>query len=161
MKINKTGGVTPKNVPRRSSVASSSVSSPGDLVQMAAAAGCFKTMGRAIRAAGLSSTLSGKGPFTVFAPTDKAFSKLAKAELAALLDDRARLTQVVTYHLVAGTVKAPTASSPRSPTTLHGTELKITAKDAGFRVNDARVVKHEIVATNGVIHALDTVLLPH
>jgi uncharacterized surface protein with fasciclin (FAS1) repeats len=131
-----------------------------NLVETAASAGNFKTLGRAIRAAGLTSTLSGEGPFTIFAPTDEAFAKLPKAELDALLEDTARLTQVLTYHVVPEIVVAPKAGAPRLATTVHGAGLKITAKNRGFRVNDAMVVKTEITASNGVIHAIDTVLMP-
>jgi uncharacterized surface protein with fasciclin (FAS1) repeats len=131
-----------------------------NIIETAAIAGSFKTLGTAIRAAGLLDMLSGKGPFTVFAPTDEAFAKLPKADLEALLRDKARLTQVLTFHIVSDIVKAPKESSPRSATTVNGTDLKITAKDRGFRVNDAAVVKTEILASNGVIHAIDTVLMP-
>lgn len=130
-----------------------------NLVETAASAGSFKTLATAIRAAGLVDSLSGKGPFTLFAPTDSAFAKLPKAELDRLLGDKARLSQVLNNHVVPGIAKAPKEGSPRSATAVSGTELKITAKDRGFRVNDARVVNGEIIASNGVIHAIDTVLM--
>jgi uncharacterized surface protein with fasciclin (FAS1) repeats len=131
-----------------------------NIVETAATAGSFKTLGTAIRAAGLVDMLSGKGPFTLFAPTDEAFAKVPQADLDALLKDKAELTQVLTYHVVSDIVKAPREGSPRSATTVNGAELQITAKDRGFRVNNATVVKTEIVASNGVIHAIDTVLMP-
>jgi uncharacterized surface protein with fasciclin (FAS1) repeats len=131
-----------------------------NVVETAAIAGSFKTLGTAIRAAGLVDMLSGKGPFTVFAPTDEAFAKVPQADLDALLKDKAELTQVLTYHVVSDIVKAPREGSPRSATTVNGAELQITAKDRGFRVNNATVVKTEIVASNGVIHAIDTLLMP-
>lgn len=131
-----------------------------NLLETAASEGSFKTLGRAIRAAGLGDTLSGPGPFTMFAPTDEAFAKLPKGELAALLADNTKLAQVLTYHVVPEIVAAPKAGAPRLATTVHGAGLKITAKNRGFRVNEAMVVKSEIKATNGVIHAIDTVLMP-
>lgn len=131
-----------------------------NIVEMAENAGYFKSLGRAIRAAGLVDTLSGKGPFTMFAPTDEAFAKLPKADLDALLEDTARLTQVLTYHVVPEIVVAPKTGSPRLATTANGAGLKITAKNRGFKVNDAMVVKTELIASNGVIHAIDRVLMP-
>jgi len=131
-----------------------------NLVETAAIAGIFTTLGTAIRAAGLVDTLSGKGPFTMFAPTDAAFAKVPKADLDALLNDKARLRQVLTYHVVSRIVSAPKQGSPKTPTTIHGAALEITAKDRGFRVNDAKVVHNELLASNGVIHAIDEVLLP-
>lgn len=131
-----------------------------NLLETAATAGVFTTLGTAIRAAGLVDTLSGKGPFTVFAPTDAAFAKLPKADLDALLKDKTRLRQVLTYHVVSRIVSAPKQGSPKSATTIHGGDLEITAKERGFRVNDAKVVHNELVASNGVIHAIDGVLLP-
>jgi uncharacterized surface protein with fasciclin (FAS1) repeats len=131
-----------------------------NLVETAAIMGSFTTLAAAARTAGVVDMLSEQGPFTMFAPTDAAFSKLPTAERNALLKDKARLTQVLTYHVVPGIVKAPKAGSPRAATTLNGAELTITATDGGFTVNDARVVRTEIVASNGVIHAIDTVLVP-
>ena len=131
-----------------------------NLIETAASAGSFKTLGKAIRAAGLVDTLRGTGPFTIFAPTDEAFAKLPKADLDALLEDTVKLTQVLTYHIVAEIVAAPKAGSPRLATTVNGAGLKITAKNRGFRVNEAMVVQSEIKASNGVIHAIDTVLTP-
>jgi uncharacterized surface protein with fasciclin (FAS1) repeats len=131
-----------------------------NLVETAAIAGSFTTLAAAVRAAGLVDALSASGPFTMFAPTDDAFTKLTRAELDALLADKAALTRVLTHHVVPEVVKAPTPGSPTAATTLNGSELTITAKDRGFRVNGARVVKTQIRASNGVIHAIDTVLMP-
>jgi uncharacterized surface protein with fasciclin (FAS1) repeats len=131
-----------------------------NLVETAAVAGFFGTFGRALWAAGLVDMLSGTGPFTVFAPTDEAFAAMPKADLDALLEDKAKLTQVLTYHVVPEIVIAPKEGSPRLATTVNGAGLKITAKKQGFRVNDATVVKTEILASNGVIHAIDTLLTP-
>ena len=133
------------------------------LVETAAILGNFVTLGRAIRAAGLVDLLSGRGPFTVFAPTDQAFARLPKEELNALLADRARMAGLLAGHIVRDTVAAPRAAVPRHATTMNDSPLTITVEDRpeggrGFRVDGARIVKAEILASNGVIHAIDTVL---
>jgi uncharacterized surface protein with fasciclin (FAS1) repeats len=135
---------------------------PGEknIVETAAVTGSFKTLGAAIRAGGLVDQLSGKGPFTVFAPTDAAFARVPKADLDVLFKDKARLAQVIRYHVVSSIVKAPKLGTPRSPTTMNGANLEIVAKNGGFQVNDAKVVRTEILASNGVIHAIDTLLMP-
>ena len=131
-----------------------------NLVEAAARTGRMNSFGAAIRLAGLEGMLNGKGPFTVFAPTDEAFARMPKTDLDALLEDKPRLTRVLTYHLVPEIVAAPRPNSPRRATTVNGATLEITAKDHGFRVNEATVVKTEITAFNGVIHAIDMVLMP-
>jgi uncharacterized surface protein with fasciclin (FAS1) repeats len=132
-----------------------------DIVETAAAAGRFETFGRAIQASGLAALLGEKGPFTVFAPTDKAFAKMPEADLDALLGNTAELTRVLSYHVVRDRVKAPRAASPRSITTTTGTDLEISRADGGgFKVNEARILKTNIRASNGVIHAIDRVLVP-
>ncbi|HJR63745.1 MAG TPA: fasciclin domain-containing protein [Gemmatimonadaceae bacterium] len=131
-----------------------------DLVAAAAATGRLNTFGKAIGAAGMSDMLREPGPFTMFAPTDAAFAKVPKAELRSLLDDPRRLTRLVAHHVVRQRVKAPRAGSPTMATSVHGDALKITAEDDGFMVNGARVVKTDLRASNGVIHAIDTVLVP-
>ena len=132
-----------------------------DIVETAAAAGRFETFGRAIQSTGLASMLGGKGPFTVFAPTDKAFAKLPTADLDALLENTAELTRVLTYHVVRDRVKAPRVGTPNSIATASGTNLEISrAESGGFNVNDARILKTNIRASNGVIHAIDRVLVP-
>ena len=132
-----------------------------DIVETAAAAGRFATFGRAIEAAGLTSMLGGEGPFTVFAPTDKAFAKMPNADLDALLENTTELTRVLSYHVVRNRVKAPRAGSPKSITTASGTDLEISRADGGgFKVNQARILKTNIRASNGVIHAIDRVLVP-
>jgi uncharacterized surface protein with fasciclin (FAS1) repeats len=132
-----------------------------DIVGTAAAAGRFETFGRAIRAAGLVPMLGGKGPFTVFAPTDKAFAKMPTADLDALLEDTTELARVLSYHVVRDRVKAPRAGAPNSIATTSGTNLEISrAASGGFNVNEARILKTNIRASNGVIHAIDTVLVP-
>jgi uncharacterized surface protein with fasciclin (FAS1) repeats len=117
-----------------------------DIVDTAVGAGNFKTLATALTAAGLIDTLKGKGPFTVFAPTDAAFAKIPKADLDALLKDKAKLTAVLTYHVVPGKVMA-------------ADEITITTM-GGVMVDKAKVTATDIVADNGVIHVIDTVIIP-
>ena len=130
-----------------------------DLVATAVAAGSFTTLVQALEAAGLVDTLRGEGPFTVFAPTDEAFAKIPKADLQALLADKEKLTAVLTYHVVSGKVLASDVVKLSSADTVGGQSLSIDASD-GVQVNDAKVVKADVLASNGVIHVIDTVLLP-
>lgn len=135
------------------------------ILETAAARGTFHTLGGAIRTAGLVDLMSGKGPFTLFAPTDEAFARMPQLEREALLKDKASLAEVLTYHVVRERVKAPRVGSPRTATTVNGATLTITVKNRGFKrrgfkVNEAKIVKTEIVASNGVIHAIDSVLDP-
>ncbi len=130
-----------------------------DVVDTAVAAGNFRTFATALQAAGLIDALKGRGPFTLFAPTDEAFAKIPKAELEALLKDKQRLTAVLTYHVVSGKVMAAEAAGLKSAKTLQGTSLTIDASN-GFKVDGANVVKTDIACTNGVIHVIDTVVLP-
>ena len=130
-----------------------------DLVDTAVDAGQFKTLAAALDKAGLVSTLKGKGPFTVFAPTDAAFAKVPKADLDALLADKAKLSAVLTYHVVPGTVMAKDVKSGKVKT-VQGSELTLAARGGGVMVDNAQVVKADIVADNGVIHVIDSVLLP-
>lgn len=130
-----------------------------DIVDTAVAAGSFKTLAAALQAAGLVDTLKGEGPFTVFAPTDEAFAKLPEGTVEALLKDKAKLTAILTYHVVAGEVKAADVVKLDSAKTVQGQNVSIDATD-GVKVNDAKVVKADIVCSNGVIHVIDTVLLP-
>jgi len=129
-----------------------------DIVDTAVAAGSFKTLATALGAAGLVDTLKGKGPFTVFAPTDDAFAKIPKADLDALLKDKAKLTAVLTYHVVAGKVMAADVKAGKVKT-VQGSELTVTTTD-GVKVDNAKVVKTDIAADNGVIHVIDTVVMP-
>jgi uncharacterized surface protein with fasciclin (FAS1) repeats len=129
-----------------------------DIVDTAVAAGNFKTLATALGAAGLVDTLKGKGPFTVFAPTDEAFAKIPKADLDALLKDKAKLTAVLTYHVVAGKVMAADVKAGKVKT-VQGSDLTVTTT-GGVQVDGAKVVKADIVADNGVIHVIDTVVLP-
>jgi uncharacterized surface protein with fasciclin (FAS1) repeats len=129
-----------------------------DIVDTAVAAGNFKTLATALQAAGLIETLKGPGPFTVFAPTDEAFAKIPKATLDALLADKAKLTAVLTYHVVPGKVMAKDVKAG-SVTTVQGSPLTI-ATTGGVTVNGARVTATDITASNGVIHVIDTVVMP-
>jgi uncharacterized surface protein with fasciclin (FAS1) repeats len=129
-----------------------------DIVDTAVAAGSFKTLATALQAAGLVDTLKGKGPFTVFAPTDEAFAKIPKADLDALLKDKAKLTAVLTYHVVPGKVMAKDVKAG-AVKTVQGGNLTV-ATTGGVTVNGAKVIKTDIEASNGVIHVIDTVVLP-
>jgi len=129
-----------------------------DIVDTAVAAGSFKTLAAALQAAGLVDTLKGKGPFTVFAPTDDAFAKIPKADLDALLKDKAKLTAVLTYHVVPGTVMAKDVKAGKVKT-VQGSELTV-GTTGGVMVDNAKVTKTDIVASNGVIHVIDSVLMP-
>jgi uncharacterized surface protein with fasciclin (FAS1) repeats len=129
-----------------------------DIVDTAVAAGSFKTLAAALQAAGLVETLKGKGPFTVFAPTDEAFAKIPKADLDALLKDKAKLTAVLTYHVVSGKVMAKDVKAGKVKT-VQGSELTV-GTTGGVTVDNAKVVKTDITADNGVIHVIDTVVLP-
>jgi uncharacterized surface protein with fasciclin (FAS1) repeats len=129
-----------------------------DIVDTAVGAGNFKTLAAALTAAGLIDTLKGKGPFTVFAPTDEAFAKIPKADLDALLKDKAKLTAVLTYHVVAGKVMAADVKAGNVKT-VQGSELTVSTS-MGVMVNNAKVIKTDIVADNGVIHVIDTVIMP-
>jgi uncharacterized surface protein with fasciclin (FAS1) repeats len=129
-----------------------------DIVDTAVAAGQFKTLATALQAAGLIDTLKGKGPFTVFAPTDEAFAKIPKAQLDALLADKAKLTAVLTYHVVSGKVMAADVKAGKVKT-VQGSELTISTMN-GVMVDNAKVIKTDIVADNGVIHVIDSVLMP-
>ena len=129
-----------------------------DIVDTAVAAGNFKTLATALTAAGLVDTLKGKGPFTVFAPTDAAFAKIPKADLDALLKDKAKLTAVLTYHVVAGKVIAADVKAGKVKT-VQGSELTVSTT-GGVLVDKAKVTATDIVANNGVIHVIDSVIMP-
>ena len=129
-----------------------------DIVDTAKAAGSFNTLITAVQAAGLVDTLKGKGPFTVFAPTDEAFAKVPKADLDALLKDKAKLTAVLTYHVVSGKVMS-TDIKPGKVKTVQGSELTI-GTTGGVTVDNAKVIAADVAADNGVIHVIDTVLMP-
>ncbi|MBL0093461.1 MAG: fasciclin domain-containing protein [Piscinibacter sp.] len=129
-----------------------------DIVDTAVAAGKFNTLATALQAAGLVDTLKGPGPFTVFAPTDEAFAKIPKADLDALLKDKAKLSAVLTYHVVSGKVMAKDVKAGKVKT-VQGSELTL-GTTGGVTVDAAKVVQADIVADNGVIHVIDSVVLP-
>ena len=129
-----------------------------DIVDTAVAAGDFKTLAVALEKAGLIDTLKGKGPFTVFAPTDAAFAKVPKKDLDALLADKSKLASVLTYHVVPGTVMAKDVKAGKVKT-VQGSDLTLSTSD-GVKVDGANVVKTDIVADNGVIHVIDSVVMP-
>jgi uncharacterized surface protein with fasciclin (FAS1) repeats len=132
-----------------------------DIIDTALSAGNFSTLAAALGAAGLIETLKGDGPFTVFAPTDEAFSKIPAATLSELLqpENKENLVTILTYHVVSGRVTADEVTNLESATSLQGQTLKISTKD-GIKINDARVLTPDVQATNGVIHIIDAVLIP-
>jgi uncharacterized surface protein with fasciclin (FAS1) repeats len=132
-----------------------------DIVDTAVEAGSFKTLVAAVTAAGLVDTLKGAGPFTVFAPTDEAFAKLGDAAIADLLkpENKAKLTSILTYHVVPGKVLAADLKDGMEAATVEGGMVKFDLK-SGAMVNDAKIVTADIMTTNGVIHVVDTVLMP-
>lgn len=134
-------------------------SSKVDIVDTAVAAGSFKTLVTAVQAAGLVETLKGEGPFTVFAPTDEAFAKLPPGTLEALLKDKAKLQAVLTYHVVSGRVMAADVAGLNSAKTVQGQSLSIDTSK-GVKVGTANVIKTDVLASNGVIHVIDSVLIP-
>jgi uncharacterized surface protein with fasciclin (FAS1) repeats len=136
------------------------MSQPIDIVDTAVEAGSFKTLAVALEAADLVSTLKGEGPFTVFAPTDAAFAKIPKADLDALLKDKKALTAVLTYHVVAGQVMAADVVKLTQANTVQGSSVKITVTGGKVMVDNANVTATDIVASNGVIHVIDTVIMP-
>ena len=130
-----------------------------DIVDTAVAAGSFETLVTAVQTAELVETLKGKGPFTVFAPNDAAFAKIPSDQLNALLADKKKLTAVLLYHVVPGKVMAADVAGLTSAKTVEGQEIRIDTSN-GVKVNDAKVIKTDIMASNGVIHVIDTVLMP-
>ena len=145
-----------------SASASTASRSEGDtnIVQTAIAAGQFKTLASLLTKAGLGGTLQGKGPFTVFAPTDAAFARVPKATLAALAGDRAKLRAVLLYHVVRGKVTAAQAMRLRSAKTLEGRSLAIRVSGGRVVVGGATVTRADVMASNGVIHVVNRVLIP-
>jgi uncharacterized surface protein with fasciclin (FAS1) repeats len=133
-----------------------------DIVDTAVAAGSFKTLATALQAAGLVETLKGKGPFTVFAPTDAAFAKLPAGTVEGLLkpENKAKLASILTYHVVAGNVKAADVVKLTEAKTVNGQSVKISVANGGVKVDGANVVTTDIAATNGTIHVIDAVILP-
>ena len=133
------------------------------IVETAVAAGSFKTLAAALGAAGLVDTMNGEGPFTVFAPTDEAFAKLPKGTVEELLkpENKAKLVSILTYHVVAGKVMAETAVTLDKATALNKKDIALAVKEKSLTLNGtAKVVKADIECSNGVIHVIDTVILP-
>ncbi|BBD60971.1 beta-Ig-H3/fasciclin [Nostoc sp. HK-01] len=130
-----------------------------DIIDTAVKAGSFNTLVAAIKAANLVDTLKGAGPFTVFAPTDEAFAKLPEGTVDKLLQDIPKLTKILTYHVVSGKVLSGEVVKLKSATTIEGSDVKIDASH-GVKVNDATVATADVAADNGVIHIIDTVLIP-
>lgn len=132
-----------------------------DIVDVAAGAGSFNTLVTAVKAAGLAETLKGGGPFTVFAPTDEAFAKLPQGTVEDLLkpENKAKLVKIITYHVVEAKVMARDIWGKMIAKSVEGGSLMVDATD-GVKINDAKVVSADVAASNGVIHAIDTVLLP-
>lgn len=131
-----------------------------NIVETAIGAGQFNTLVAAVKAAGLVDTLSGPGPFTVFAPTDDAFAKLPKGTVEALLKDTDKLTAILTYHVVAGQYAAKDVMGMSSAKTVNGQSLMLKIKDGKVMVDNAFVIKADIMTSNGIIHVIDTVVLP-
>jgi len=133
-----------------------------DIVDTAVAAGDFKTLAAALQAADLVDTLKGPGPFTVFAPTDEAFAKLPPGTVEDLLkpENKQKLISILTYHVVAGKLTAKDVVKLHEAKTVNGQDVKIMVEDGKVMVNNANVIKTDIQCTNGVIHVIDTVLLP-
>jgi uncharacterized surface protein with fasciclin (FAS1) repeats len=131
-----------------------------DIVDTAMSAGTFSTLVNAITVAGLDTALKSSGPFTVFAPSDEAFSKLPSGTVESLLEDVLTLRKVLEYHVVSGSVSASEVAGLNKATTVEGEDLAISATNGNVKVNDAQVTAADIVADNGVIHVIDSVLLP-
>lgn len=141
---------------------SSKEKEPMNIVQIASQSGKFNTLVAAVKAAGLVETLQGKGPFTVFAPTDAAFAKLPPGTVEALLANPEKLASILTFHVVSGKVMAGdiVKANGAKPATVNGQSLDVVVRDGKVFVNGAQVVTADIVASNGVIHVIDTVLIP-
>lgn len=141
-------------------VAANATQKPMDIIETAVAAGSFNTLVAAVQAAGLVETLKGAGPFTVFAPTDEAFAKLPTGTVEALLKDKAKLTAILTYHVVPGEVTAADVVKLSEAKTVNGQSAKVTVGTDGVMIDGAKVVKTDVITTNGVIHVIDSVILP-
>ncbi len=151
-----------KSSPGATSPTSASTTAKSDIVDTAVGAGQFNTLAAALKAAGLVDTLKGPGPFTVFAPTDEAFAKLPKGTVEDLLkpENKAKLTSILTYHVVSGKVGASDVVKLTSAKTVQGQDLKIAAADGKVKVDGANVVKTDIECSNGLIHVIDSVIMP-
>lgn len=136
-----------------------SLAQAADIVDTAVAAGKFNTLVKAVKAAGLADTLKGDGPFTVFAPTDEAFAKLPAGTVESLLNDKEKLAQILTYHVVPGRVMSSDVTTGAVPT-VQGQSLNVVVDKGAVKVNQAQVVQADVTASNGVIHVIDSVVLP-
>jgi uncharacterized surface protein with fasciclin (FAS1) repeats len=130
-----------------------------NIPQTAIDAGMFTTLVAALTEAGWVEPLSGDGPFTVFAPTDEAFAKIPKETLDAVMQDKEKLASILKYHVVSGKIMAADVTTMAAPT-LEGSDIQVKVTDEGVWVNDAKVIQTDIECTNGVIHVIDTVLMP-
>ena len=144
----------------KASYASNSMTAQANLVDTAVAAGQFNTLVAAVKAAGLADTLATGGPFTVFAPTDAAFAKLPAGTVESLLADPDTLRSILLYHVIPGKVYSSDVANLSSATTAHGSEVKIHSENGSVMVDNAKVVATDIESSNGVIHVIDTVILP-
>lgn len=151
--------VTTLGIVASSLAAAPSMAVEKDIVDTAISAGTFKTLVAAVQKAGLVDTLKGKGPFTLFAPSDEAFAKIPKDQLDALLADKAKLTKVLTYHVVAGKVMAADVKAGPAKS-VEGSDITVTTVN-GVMTDKAKVVKTDIAASNGVIHVIDAVMMPN
>lgn len=133
---------------------------PKDIVDVAVAAGSFKTLVAAVQAANLVDVLKRPGPLTVLAPTDEAFAKIPKADLDALMKDKVKLASVLQYHVFAGNVAAADLKAMKDFGTVQGGRIQIAVSGKALKINNANVVKADVPASNGVIHVIDTVLMP-
>jgi len=141
--------------------AAASSSPAEDIVEVAVAAGSFNTLVAAVQAAGLVDTLKSDGPFTVFAPTNEAFAKLPAGTVEALLQDKEKLTAILLYHVVPGRVAAADVVKLSSAKTVNGQSVKIMVKDGKVWIDNAEVITADVEASNGIIHVIDTVILPN
>jgi len=140
--------------------AKAAVAAEADIVDIAVAAGSFNTLVAAVKAAGLVDTLKSDGPFTVFAPTDDAFAKLPAGTVENLLANPEKLKAILLYHVVPGKVTADKVTGLSEATTAEGSDIKISVVDGAVKINNATVIKADVMASNGVIHVIDTVLIP-
>ena len=131
-----------------------------DIIETAVAAGSFTTLAKALQATGLVETLKGPGPFTVFAPTDEAFAKLPAGTVEGLLQNPEKLKSILLYHVVSGKVTAKDVAGIKSAKTVEGSSAKVTARNGKVMIDRANVVKADIMASNGVIHVIDSVIMP-
>ena len=156
------GGGAPEPKTATDTPTAGAMNARADIVATAESAGQFKTLLAAVKAAGLEDTLKSPGPFTVFAPTDEAFSKLPAGTVEGLLkpENKEKLKAILTYHVVSGNVPSSEAVKLTSAKTVNGKDLKLMAAGGGLEVNGAKVVKADVMASNGVIHVIDKVVLP-